>query len=77
MSELKIEKGIAIPNKVVGRPAKWSKLAREMEFHDSVLLKTMPEVSAMRRAIYNTGYKAIVRKLAPNEYRLWKCGKNE
>ena len=72
-----IEKGIPIPKNQAGRPAKWSKLAREMEFNDSVLLKSKIEVSAMRRAIYNTGYKAIVRTVAPNEYRLWKGGKNE
>ena len=72
MSELKIEKGIAIPPNTAGRPAKWSILAREMEVDDSVLLKSKTDVAALRRAIYNTGHKAIGRTLAPNEYRLWK-----
>lgn len=69
IEQLIIEKGMPIPNRKWG---KYTQIAEDMEVGDSILIKTRKEAIRLRSAIYNTGAKAIMRKLDFEEYRVWK-----
>ena len=65
-----IEKGIPIP-KARATENGPSAVLRQMEIGDSILLH--PEQVISYRATGNRlGFKPIIRKLSPTEYRLWR-----
>ena len=69
IDQLIIEKEVPIPDRKWG---KYTQIAEDMEVGDSILIKTRKEAVKLRSAIYNTGAKAIMRKLDFEEYRVWK-----
>ena len=72
---VKIEKGIPRPKRKWG---KFSQIAEDMDFADSVLVKSRHDADRLRFALYNSGYKASIRKMEKDKfsklhtYRVWK-----
>jgi len=65
-----IDKGIPIEPK--GRYGIWARMAKEMEFGDSVLVNGRKEAMCLRDAIVRAGFKAVTRGNDKPKTRVWK-----
>ena len=68
----KIEKNI--PVSVHGKSGVWSRLAREMEIGDSILVETRAKAMGLRTALKRFGYKSTTRTVDEG-LRVWKMEK--
>jgi len=81
MTELKIEKGVPIPEDTgQGRPqlSKYGFHELEFEVNDSILVKDYKLVKAFLSHTYtrakrsNSGHKYMSRKVGDNQWRIWR-----
>ena len=70
--DLKIEKGIPIPEKA---EAKWDRLVGSMEVGDSMLFEEVepkaPSIVRIRKSARKLGYRVITRKVGASEHSSW------
>ena len=69
MSIPKIDKDIPIPRRAF---SKWAATVEEMKYGDSVVVHSRSIATALHVAINRGGHGGVVRKIAPDSYRVWK-----
>jgi len=67
----KIEKNIPISAHGHNRSGHWTKIIKEMEVGDSVVVKDRKKANSITLSIKRLGYKPITRKV-DNGIRVWK-----
>lgn len=72
MEYYKIEKNIVLPERFGSR--RWIKIAKQMEVGDSILVKTLVEVTNFRAALVRCGFNGS-RAEENGSYRVWKIAK--